>query len=93
MIVVEDFQCEPVGDVDLEEAACAEALSVGLHALGNAGGLLGKRVVVTAVEPIGTLLVGAAKLAGARAMERIHEAFDIVRDRSSQMKVPLDFSN
>jgi len=66
LIVVEDFQCEPVGDVDLEEAACAEPLSVGLHALSNAGSLLGKRVVVTGVGPIGALLVGAAKLAGAR---------------------------
>jgi L-idonate 5-dehydrogenase len=66
LIVVEDFQCEPVGDVDLKEAACAEPLSVGLHALDNAGSLLGKRVVVTGVGPIGALLVGAAKLAGAR---------------------------
>lgn len=66
LIVVEDFQCEPVGDVDLEEAACAEPLSVGLHALNNAGNLVGKRVIVTGAGPIGALLVGAAKLAGAR---------------------------
>jgi L-idonate 5-dehydrogenase len=64
-IIVEDFQCEPVGDIGLDEAACAEPLSVGLHAINNAGNLFGKRVLVMGAGPIGGLLVGAAKLAGA----------------------------
>lgn len=66
LIVVEDFQCEPVGEAALDEAACAEPLSVGLHAINNAGSLLGKSVVVTGAGPIGALLIGAARMAGAR---------------------------
>jgi len=65
-IIVEDFQCEPVGDAGLDEAACAEPLSVGLHAINNAGSVFGKRVLVTGAGPIGALLIGAAKLAGAQ---------------------------
>jgi L-idonate 5-dehydrogenase len=65
-MVVNDFQCEPVGDVTLAEAACCEPLSVGLHAVNNAGSLFGKRVLVMGAGPIGGLLVGAARLAGAR---------------------------
>lgn len=63
-IIVEAFQCEPVGDVGLDEAACAEPLAVGLHAIDNAGSLSGKRVLVMGTGPIGALLVGAAKQAG-----------------------------
>lgn len=66
LIVVEDFQCEPVGEASLDEAACAEPLSVGLHAINNAGSLLGKSVVVMGAGPIGALLIGAARMAGAR---------------------------
>jgi L-idonate 5-dehydrogenase len=65
-IIVEDFQCEPVGDIGLDEAACAEPLSVGLHAINNAGSVFGKRVLVMGAGPIGALLVGAVKLAGAQ---------------------------
>ncbi|RFB81555.1 L-idonate 5-dehydrogenase [Methylovirgula sp. 4M-Z18] len=66
LIIVGEMQCEPVGDVGLDEAACAEPLAVGLHAINNAGNLLGKRVLVTGAGPIGALLIGAAKLAGAQ---------------------------
>jgi len=65
-MVVEEFQCEPVGEASLAEAACAEPLAVGLHAVNNAGALLGKRVLVMGAGPIGSLLIGAARLAGAR---------------------------
>lgn len=65
-MIVEDFQCEPVGDVGLGEAACAEPLSVGLHAINNAGSVFGKRVLVMGAGPIGALLIGAAKHAGAQ---------------------------
>ena len=64
-MVVSEYQCEPVGDATLGEAACCEPLSVGLHAVNNAGALMGKRVLVMGAGPIGALLVGAAKLAGA----------------------------
>ena len=63
--IVEDFQCVPVGDIGFDEAACAEPLSVGLHAINNSGGVFGKRVLVMGAGPIGALLAGAAKLAGA----------------------------
>ena len=65
-IIVEDFQCEPVGDVGLDEAACAEPLSVGLHAIDNARSVFDKRVLVMGAGPVGALLIGAAKLAGAQ---------------------------
>ncbi|MGE0313973.1 MAG: L-idonate 5-dehydrogenase [Lautropia sp.] len=47
------------------EAAMAEPLSVGLHAIQRAGGVLGKRVLVTGCGPIGSLLIGALRRAGA----------------------------
>ena len=66
-IVVNDFQCEPVGDkVSIGEAACTEPLAVGVHAVNQAGGLLGKRVLVTGAGPIGALLIGVVKQAGAQ---------------------------
>jgi len=67
LVIAEDFQCELVGDqVSIGEAACAEPLSVGLHAVNQAGNLLGKRVLVTGAGPIGALLIGAVRLAGAQ---------------------------
>ena len=66
LIVVEEFQCEPIGDtVSLGEAACAEPLAVALHAVQQAGSLTGKRVLVTGSGPIGALVVAAARYAGA----------------------------
>ncbi len=66
LIVVDEYQCEPVGDkVSLGEAACAEPLSVALHAAQQAGSLIGKRVLVTGSGPIGALVVAAARFAGA----------------------------
>jgi L-idonate 5-dehydrogenase len=53
-------------DVSIEEAACAEPLSVCLHAARQAGPLLGKRVLVTGTGPIGSLLIMVARQAGAR---------------------------
>lgn len=67
LIVTEDFRCEPVGDkVSLGEAACAEPLSVAVHAVNQGGSLVGKRVLVTGAGPIGALVVAAAKYAGAQ---------------------------
>jgi L-idonate 5-dehydrogenase len=65
-IVVDEFQCEPVGDtVSMGEAACCEPLSVALHAVAQAGSLTGKRVLVSGSGPIGALVVAAARHAGA----------------------------
>lgn len=52
-------------DTDLLRLSLAEPLSVGLHAVGRAGDLLGKRVIVTGSGPIGLLTMMAALKAGA----------------------------
>lgn len=66
-IVAEEFQCEPVGnEVSLGEAACTEPLAVGVHAVNQAGSLVGKRVLVMGAGPIGALLIGAVRHAGAQ---------------------------
>jgi L-idonate 5-dehydrogenase len=63
---VADFQCHVVeSDVPFHLAACAEPLSVALHAVARAGALVGARVLITGSGPIGALIVAAAKLAGA----------------------------
>lgn len=48
------------------ELAFAEPFAVTLHAVSRAGGLLGKRVLVTGCGPIGALVVLAARTHGAR---------------------------
>lgn len=59
-------QAVPVPDhVSLNEAAFAEPLAVCLHAVRQAGSLLGRRVLVTGAGPIGVLTAAAARRAGA----------------------------
>ena len=43
----------------------AEPLSVGLHAIQRAGTVFGKRILVTGCGPIGNLLIGSLRAAGA----------------------------
>jgi len=65
-LVIEERQAEPVPDgVGAGEAAFAEPLAVCLHGLNRAGGVLGKRVLVTGCGPIGALCIIAARRAGA----------------------------
>src|SRR6202171_4421144 len=65
--VMGERQCFPVaGDISLGELAFAEPLAVALHAVGRAGPLLGRSVLVTGAGAIGCLTVIAARLAGAR---------------------------
>lgn len=65
-MVIEAWQAHPVADsVSDAEAAMAEPLSVALHAVKRAGDLMGLRVLVTGCGPIGSLIVMAARLAGA----------------------------
>jgi L-idonate 5-dehydrogenase len=52
-------------DISLGELACAEPLSIGLHAVHRAGTLTGKTVLVTGGGTIGCMSVIAARLAGA----------------------------
>jgi L-idonate 5-dehydrogenase len=53
-------------DIPFPSIACAEPLSVALHAANQAGQLTGKRVLITGAGPIGLLLAVVARYAGAR---------------------------
>ena len=65
-LVAEAWQCHRIADhVSLGEAAFAEPLAVTLHAVGQAGSLLGKKVLVSGCGPIGALTVLAALALGA----------------------------
>jgi L-idonate 5-dehydrogenase len=65
-LMIDASQAYAVADhLSLSEAALAEPLSVGLHAIQRAGGVLGKKVLVTGCGPIGSLLIGALRRAGA----------------------------
>ena len=64
--VMGERQLTPISeDISLGELACAEPLSIGLHAVHRAGALTGKTVLVTGGGTIGCMSVIAAKLAGA----------------------------
>jgi L-idonate 5-dehydrogenase len=64
--VMNEAQLTPIDeDVSLGEIACAEPLSVGLHAVRRAGAVLGATVLVTGAGTIGCMSVIAARLAGA----------------------------
>ncbi len=52
--------------IDTTEAAFAEPLSVGLHAVTRATSVAGRRVLITGCGPIGALAVAAARAFGAR---------------------------
>jgi L-idonate 5-dehydrogenase len=67
-------------EISLGEIACAEPLSIGLHAVQRAGPLLGKRVLVTGGGTIGCMCVIAARMAGAA-----HIAVADIADRSLEM--------
>ena len=66
-LVCTEAQAVPVPPgLPLEHAAFAEPLAVCLHAVGQAGPVLGRRVLVTGTGPIGALAILAARHAGAR---------------------------
>ena len=66
MLVCNANQCHRVADgVPMAQAAVAEPLSVALHAVGRAGPLIGKRVLVSGCGPIGVLAIAAARVHGA----------------------------
>ena len=81
ILIADAAQCIVVRpDVSLNEAAFAEPLAVVLHGLGQAGSLIGKRVLVTGCGPIGNLAVLSARFAGAAeivATDIVDEALDI----------------
>lgn len=65
--VLGEAQLTPVDDehISLGELACAEPLSVGLHAVRRAGEVMGRTVLITGAGTIGCMCVMAARLAGA----------------------------
>ncbi len=65
VLVADAAQCAPADGLTAGEAAMAEPLAVCLHAVGRAGPLLGKSVLVTGCGPIGILCILAARRAGA----------------------------
>lgn len=64
--IVDSAQCIPFeSTVDGRIMVFAEPLAVALHAVNQAGDLNGKRVVISGVGPIGSLVVAVAKAKGA----------------------------
>jgi len=65
--VMGERQLTPITEdhISLGEIACAEPLSIGLHAIHRAGSVLGETVLVTGGGTIGCMSVMAARLAGA----------------------------
>ncbi|WP_284983211.1 L-idonate 5-dehydrogenase [Arthrobacter sp. efr-133-TYG-118] len=54
--------------VDTLRGALAEPLAVAMHAVGRAGSLAGRDVLVNGAGPIGSLVIAAAKYAGAKTV-------------------------
>ncbi len=65
VLVADASQCVRAEGLTAGEAAMAEPLAVALHAVSQAGSVLGKRVLVTGCGPIGCLCILAARRAGA----------------------------
>ena len=65
VLVAAAGQCVTAEGLTAGEAAMAEPLAVALHAVRQAGPVLGKRVLVTGCGPIGCLCILAARRAGA----------------------------
>src|SRR5699024_2266790 len=64
VLVAEAWQCAPADGLTPGEAAMAEPLAVALHAVRQAGPMLGRKVLVTGCGPIGNLVILAARRAG-----------------------------
>jgi L-idonate 5-dehydrogenase len=65
VLVADASQCVPADGLSAGEAAMAEPLAVCLHATRQAGGMVGKSVLVTGCGPIGLLSILCARRAGA----------------------------
>lgn len=65
VLVADASQCVPADGLTAGQAAMAEPLAVCLHAVRQAGDLVGQTVLVTGCGPIGCLSILAARRAGA----------------------------
>ncbi len=89
-LVCEAAQAVPLPEgLDTTTAAFAEPLSVCLHAVRQAGPLLGRRVLVTGAGPIGALTIAAARLAGAREIVATDLTTRARDDRARHGRGPL----
>jgi len=68
VMIADASQCAIADGLSAGEAAMGEPLAVVLHALKQAGDLMGKSVLVTGCGPIGTLTILAARRAGAKTI-------------------------
>ncbi|WP_028579240.1 zinc-binding dehydrogenase [Desulfogranum japonicum] len=65
-VAVRPDQCVPYdGQKDDSIMAFCEPLAVAIHALNQAGNVLGKKILVTGSGPIGALIIAACRTAGA----------------------------
>lgn len=65
--IIDNTQCIPYQEnISDEIMVFAEPLAVAIHACKQAGNLIGKRIFISGVGPIGCLIVAAAKVSGAK---------------------------
>jgi L-idonate 5-dehydrogenase len=93
--VMGEAQLTPIteADISLGEIACAEPLSIGLHALHRAGPVLGEKVLITGAGTIGAMCAMAARLAGAAEVTvcDVHDrALDLARRVGADRAVRSD---
>ena len=96
-IVIGEKQLTPVTEphVTLGEIACAEPLSIGLHAIQRAGPVLGEKVLVLGAGTIGCMCVMAARLAGAAeviAADLHDRALDLARTVGADRAIRSDLA-
>jgi L-idonate 5-dehydrogenase len=92
-LVCDAAQCAPADGLTPGEAAMAEPLAVCLHAVRQAGGLIGKRVLVTGCGPIGLLSILAARRAGAQEIVATDlTAFTLGMARAAGADATLDMA-
>ncbi len=93
--VMGEAQLTPITEpeITLGEIACAEPLSIGLHALHRAGPVLGEKLLITGAGTIGAMCVMAARLAGAAEITvcDVHDrALDLARRVGADRTVRSD---
>jgi L-idonate 5-dehydrogenase len=93
--VMGEAQLTPITEphISLGEIACAEPLSIGLHAVHRAGPMLGERVLITGAGTIGAMCTMAARLAGAAhiTVSDVHDrALDLARTVGADAVVRAD---
>lgn len=90
-------QVVPIADsVSYGHAALAEPLAVCLHALHRAGGIAGKRLLITGSGPIGALMVAVCRHAGAGSItvtDLIDPALEIAKKLGADRTINIAHNN